>query len=104
MIEERYQKIDKAFAAFDFRTIQSFFTILLLMDRNDISQDEMVEYKEEKRIRLSNNDKPVAMFCPLCKTPMAKSAVNISPGTITGDDSTVVYTCRNYKCMHQIFE
>jgi len=103
MDEKRYNFIDKTFVTFDFGMIQDFFTLFSLMDKNDISREELTKYRDLKASAISSN-KPVGRLCPECEAPMALEYVNISPRTVTGDDSKIVYTCINRDCMHQIFE
>lgn len=101
MQESRYFEIDHIFNAFGFATVQEFFSILLLLKRNNIEIEEFLKYKEYKSVALAGQ-KNLIKSCPICNKPMHMQSVNINIATQTGDSSKVVYTC--VKCMHQIFE
>ena len=103
MEEERHKTIDKALAAFTFGTLQDLFTLELVMEREGISKHELYAFVELKQEKLKVGD-VVKKYCPECGAAMVAESVNVSPRTMIGDDSKIVYTCTNHQCMHQIFE
>lgn len=103
MIKSRYDKIDSELAIFTLGEFQDLLTLMLIMDREDISHEELLAFKELKISEIKNS-KHGGEVCSECDSPMRVEAVNISPRTMTGDDSKIVYTCINLNCMNQRFE
>ena len=104
MDDSRFKFIDKAIAAFSFGTIQDLLTLLIIIEREGISLDELNKFKELKIVTMAKNNNFVTKTCPDCNAYMVLERLNINSRTMTGDDSKIVYTCINPKCMNQIFE
>jgi len=103
MEDRRYTFIDDALSTYDFGTIQNLRMMLLTLKKNGISNDELDKYVELKSVSIVSN-RPVGVVCEECGSSMRLDYLNTTAKSMTEDDTKVVYTCRNYNCMHQIFE
>lgn len=103
MEDKRFTFIDEVLTTYDFGTIQNLRMMMLTLEQNVISKDELDKYVELKSTSIVNN-RPVGVICEECGSSMRLDHLNTTPKSMTEDNTKVVYTCRNYNCMHQIFE
>jgi hypothetical protein len=91
-------------AAFSFSQHQDVLTYLTHLKATGWTiEDAQAWIKAEKENIESDNTKSKPKFCPECQAPMRILPVNVSPSTITGDDSQSVWMCSKKDCGNTIY-
>lgn len=102
------KKFEKDMAVFSFGQHQDVLTYLITLERGGWTIEDAQVWVENEKIRRTmlrkTSENMLIRKCSECTSIMIAAPVNINPETETGDDSTLVYTCINQSCMHQIFE
>ena len=88
-----------------FGRLQDFCTFYKRLIGIGLTPEDVVEFVERKKKETKDVAETIRLVhrrrCPDCNNLMRFAAVNHSPSTQTGDDSTYVWVCR--KCLKEIW-
>lgn len=109
--------IKKILDVFSFGKLQDTVTILTILEKNNITISEFIDFIEGEKMEKAKLDlekielekkerhswNKFALKCPECKEPMGLFPINTELGDQTGDDSQSVWICPNNDCMETIY-
>jgi hypothetical protein len=97
---------EKDMASFSFKQHQDVLTYLARLETMGWTIEDAKLWVEEKRKELfqpTERDKVLSQKCPLCSAPMRLLPINITPATLTGENSKSVWLCPRGTCMNTIY-
>lgn len=96
--------IENLLTVFNYQQIQDTITLMLLLDRNNLSLEDLKSYIKKKEEQIKNRDfkhKLIGKTCLECKSIMSLFTVNNLPGNRVGKGFKSQWYCS--KCGYAIY-